>query len=71
MGYMTESCIVVISLRTFEVEVIIKCFVVERNIPCGINQGVAKKFGTAFRHLGAFGVELTGLVYGGIQTGIS
>ena len=65
---MTKSTVMVKSLRAFKVIIRLEGWVVQRELPSGIDKSIAKQGRTTLGHTGRFRSELPGLTRGESQT---
>ena len=70
MSNMTKSAVMVKSLRAFKVIISFEDWVIQRELPSGIDKSIAKQGRTTLGHTGRFRSELPGLANGGVKTGI-
>ena len=70
MSNMTKSAVMVKPLRAFKVIISFEGLVIQRELPGGIDEGIAKQGRTTFGHTSRFRGELPGLANGGVKTGI-
>ena len=65
---MTKSAVMVKSLRAFKVIIRLEGWVIQRELPSGIDKSIAKQGRTTLGHTGRFRGELPGLTRGESQT---